>query len=205
MGWGSIQNRILLHPRGPWLPTLSTSVVTFKSYSAGSFESNVPQKWHINHLQPFPQSFVTSNGSRWCFLPAKNVPGGSPHQLLCLLHRSLLAPTKTDERERERAEATTVWSLPPKPTAAPLQTKKTSQERSAGQKEGWSKKQIVKKVQKFDEPRTKILNPSHRVFFLLRNHLESFMTYILDLVYIYWYSFKSKPAEQISWKKWISS
>ena len=66
-------------------------------------------------------------------------------------------------------------------------------------------KQIVKKVQKFDEPRTKILNPSHRVFFLLRNHLESFMTYILDLVYIYWYSFKSKPAEQISWKKWTSS
>ena len=152
MGWGSIQNRILLHPRGPWLPTLSTSVVTFKSYSAGSFESNVPQKRHINHLQPFPQSFIASNGSRWCFLPAKNVPGGSPHQLLCLLHRSLLAPTKTDERERERAEATTVWSLPPKPTAAPLQTKKTTQESSAGQKEGWSKKQIVKKVQKFDEP-----------------------------------------------------
>ena len=34
MGWGSIQNRLLVHPRGPWLPTLSTSVVTFKSYSA---------------------------------------------------------------------------------------------------------------------------------------------------------------------------
>ena len=170
MGWGSIQNRMLVHPRGPWLPTLSTSVVTFKSYSAGSFESNVPQKRHINHLQPFPQSFITSNGSRWCFLPAKNVPGGSPHQLLCLLHRSLLAPTKTDERERECAKATTVWSLPPKPTAAPLQTKKTTQESSAGQKEGWSKKQKWKSSEVWwtgGSERFKIPKPS---IFLFGNH-----------------------------------